>query len=525
MRVLGKLMKRILVLVLVALLCVGIVRITHYSKTQPAAVGNAVEAPATAAPPLPRQPTGYGINLSYAAFWTRERAFMNLAAGGGWNAIRGGAWSELPANRIDPDGTVLGLQPGESVALSLTRPPRSRRGDLAIRCRYEGQGTVGGVAMVAPQAQPGRLDFIWRQDIETAYFRIDATDPANPIRHIDCREADADPKLLFDPAFVDSVRPYRAIRFMDWMQANMNRAGDWTRRTRASSTIQAGPQGVAVEHLVALANQAKVDPWFVMPWNADAIYMENFARYVHDHLDPARTAYVEVGNEVWNLDFPAGKQALAEGQRLKLGATPDEARMRRYAQRSVEGFRIWERVFADAPKRIVRILSGQNAWIDPFMMALTYKDTAAHVDALSSAVYFGQTLFAEPPADTRDLTPLFAPLNASIASTFEAARRYKAAADARGLRYIAYEGGQHSSYSGPDKTLIPRLNRDPRMGDAYRLFLRGWDREFGDLLMIYHSTSPIGSSIHFGLAEYSGQPLVETPKRKAVLDIIAEKRK
>jgi hypothetical protein len=404
---------------------------------------------------------------------------------------------------------------------AIGRPPRSRRGDLAIRCRFEGQGAVNGVGIFAPKLSPGRIDFVWRPDINTAFFRIDATNPADPIRNIDCREADADPKLLFDPAFVDGLRPYRAVRFMDWMQTNLNQAGDWTRRTRPDSTTQGGAQGVAVENLVALANQAKVDPWFVMPWNADAIYVENFARYVHDHLDPGRTAYVEIGNEVWNLDFLAGKQALAEGRRLKLGVTDDEARMRRYAQRSVEVFKIWERVFADAPKRIVRILAGQNAWIDPFMLALNYKDTAAHVDALSSAVYFGQTLLSEPPADTADLGPLFPPLTASIASTFDAARRYKAAADARGLRYISYEGGQHASYSGPDKTLIERFNRDPRMGDAYRQFLAAWDREFGDLLMLYHSTSPAGSSMHFGLAEYSGQPLAETPKRKAVLDAIA----
>jgi hypothetical protein len=94
-------------------------------------------------------------------------------------------------------------------------------------------------------------------------------------------------------------------------------------------------------------------------------------------------------------------------------------------------------------------------------------------------------------------------------------------ADAHGLRFIAYEGGQHISYRGPDATLIGRLSRDPRMGKAYRLYLAGWDRQFGDLLMLYHSVSPIGRTMHFGLAEHSGQPLAETPKRKAVLDAIA----
>lgn len=518
----GQVMKRIVFLGVVMLICVVLVRVTSYDGKEPGTVGNTVEAPAVAAPPPPhRLPTAYGINLSTAAYWTGERAFMNLAAGGAWNSIVAGKWSEMASNRTDPYGKVRSLAPGESAALSLTRPPRSRKADIAIRCRYRGTGAVQGVAMASPKFQPGQTDFIWKQDTQTVFFRIDASDPADPIRDIDCREADADPRAVFDPAFVDSLRPYKVVRFMDWMQTNPNMAGNWEARTRATSITQAGLQGVAVEHMVELANRAGVDPWFTMPWKADAAYMEGFARYVHDHLDPARTAYVEIGNEVWNLGFPAGRQALEEGKKLKLGATDDEARMRRYAQRSVEGFKVWEKVFAGKPKRIVRVLAGQNAWLEPFQMALDYKDTAAHVDALSSAVYFGQTLFEQPPADAKDLTRSFAELNASIASTFEAARRYRNLADSKGLRYIAYEGGQHVSYQGPDRTLITRLNRDPRMGEAYRLFLAGWSRQFGDLLVLYHSTSPMGSSMHFGLVEYSGQPMAETPKRKAVMDAIA----
>ena len=130
-------------------------------------------------------------------------------------------------------------------------------------------------------------------------------------------------------------------------------------------------------------------------------------------------------------------------------------------------------------------------------------------------------MLAEPPADTRDLGPLFPTLVASIDATFTTARRFKQIADSHGLRYVGYEGGQHVSYQGPDRTLVPRLNRDPRMGDAFRIYLSRWDHEFGDLLLIYHSTSPMGSNVSFGLAEYSGQPLSETPKRKALLDAIA----
>ncbi|WP_235399111.1 hypothetical protein [Sphingomonas sp. SRS2] len=511
-------MRRLLVLALAALLCIGIAVIANYSKQQPAS--NAVEAPATAAAPLPRQPTAFGINLSTVAYWSKQRAFMNLAVGGIWQSINAG-WAEFDHDRIDGNGTVLSLKPGENVAMALIRPPRSYLGDIAIRCRFDGKGVIDGIGMVSPVASPGRLDFIWRHDIETAQFRLNATDPADPIRNIDCREADADPKLLFDSAFVETLTPYKAVRFMDWQQANGNVAGTWSQRTSPGATIQSSGQGVAMEHMVTLANQAKTDPWFVMPWNADATYTENFARYVHDHLDPSLTVYVEVGNEIWNMDFPAGKQARAEGIRDKLSANPDEARMRRYAVKAVAGFKIWSRVYADRPKQLVRILSGQNAWPDLLRYAVDYKDTAANVDALSTAVYFGQQLLETPPADTRDAGPLFPPLMASIDATFASARTFKQMADSHGLRYVAYEGGQHVSWHGADPTLIGRINRDPRMGDAYRKFMTLWARDFGDTLMLFHSVSPPGSSMHFGLADYSGQPISETPKRKAVLDMIA----
>ncbi|MES2495905.1 MAG: hypothetical protein V4618_07315 [Pseudomonadota bacterium] len=517
-------MRRVMALLAAVFLCVGIAASFRYDKNPPAAdaaTNGFMEAPATAAAPLPRQPTAYGINLSTAAYWSKERAFMNLAAGGAWHTVIGSKWSVTPAHRINRFGTLLALEPGEYAALSLTRPPSSNHGDVAIRCLFKGIGTFSGVNAAEPRLSPGRFDFIWRRTTNAAFVRVDATDPADPIRDIDCREADADPKMLFDPAFVDELRPYKAVRFMDWMNANQNLGGDWSRRTPPEATIQAAPHGVALEHMVALANQAGFDPWFVLPWNADAVFLKNFATYVHAKLDPARVAYIEVGNEVWNLDFEAARQALAEGKRDKLGKDDTEARMRRYAQRSIDAFKIWEAVFADRPKRIVRVLSGQNGWPELLVPALDYKDMVAHIDAVASAPYFGQTVLAQPPADTRDLAPLFTALHSSINSTMANARRLKQMADSRGLRFIAYEGGQHLTYRGPDKTLIERLNRDPRMGEAYRAYLSLWDREFGDLMVLYYSTSPIGTTMYFGMAEYSGQPLSETPKRKALLDAIA----
>lgn len=516
-------MKRLSVLAAAVALCVCIAWLANSTKERPAS--NAVETPATAATPLPRQPTAYGINLFTLAYWSDERAFMNLAAGGEWRMINHG-WSNLEASRIDRNGNVISLNPGEAAALALIKPPRAYKADLAVRCTYQGSGSVAGVGMDNLRASPGRLDFTWKRSTETAHFRINSTDPMDPISNIDCREADADGKAVFDPDFVKTLSAFRSVRFMDWQQANANLAGNWAMRTPPTATIQVGAgHGVAIEHMVTLANQAKVDPWFVLPWNADATYVENFARYVHDHLDPSLKAYIEVGNEIWNRSFPAGRQAMAEGIRMKLGKNDDEARMRRYAQRTIEVFKIWERVYADDPKRLVRVLSAQNAWPELILPALAYEGMADHLDALSSALYFGQDMLADPAVDTSDVTPLFAKLNESIASTYAVARRLKQVADSYGLRFIGYEGGQHVSYRGPDRTISARLNRDPRMGEIYRIFLAQWDRDFGDLLMLYHLTSPIGTSASFGLREYSGQPPAEAPKFQAVLDAIAKTKR
>lgn len=61
--------------------------------------------------------------------------------------------------------------------------------------------------------------------------------------------------------------------------------------------------GVPLEIMVALANQAGVDPWFTIPVGASDEFVTQFAEFVRDNLDPKLTAYFEYSNEVWNGQF------------------------------------------------------------------------------------------------------------------------------------------------------------------------------------------------------------------------------
>jgi hypothetical protein len=44
--------------------------------------------------------------------------------------------------------------------------------------------------------------------------------------------------------------------------------------------------GVAIEHIIRLANQAGVDPWVTIPYNADDNYISSMANLVNELLRP-----------------------------------------------------------------------------------------------------------------------------------------------------------------------------------------------------------------------------------------------
>ena len=61
--------------------------------------------------------------------------------------------------------------------------------------------------------------------------------------------------------------------------------------------------GVAVEHMVQLANITEIDPWFCIPTRASDDYVTQLATLIRDSLDTSLTAHIEYGNEVWNGSF------------------------------------------------------------------------------------------------------------------------------------------------------------------------------------------------------------------------------
>ena len=465
---------------------------------------------------LPVPPTRIGINLISPAYYKQSRAFANLALGSGWVSKAPG-FTKLGPDVVDKDGN-LKMVPGGQPVMRMLSQPNAGKGDATIRCTYSGHGDIRpSLGVQDVKSGQGNFTFRWRSNgykNSLIMLKVFAVDPADPIRNLDCREADLPANQRFDAQFLDFVRPFKVIRFMDWQNINANRPVTWASRHTPASLNILEDDGVAIEDMVGLVTQTGADAWFNMPWNADDDYVRHFAQYVHDHLPRGQKVYVELGNEVWNQIFLMSRQAAQEGQAEGLAPDPDKGRLFRYAERLTQVMDIWAKVFADRPGQLVRVANWQN-YPHRVDMVLGYKDTAKHVDALATAPYFGYDFRKNPPGDGGSA---FDRLNNGMDQSLGIALESKAVAAKYGKRYIAYEAGQHVVLD--DQALAEQLQRDPRMYDAYKRYLNLWRRQIGDTIMLYASVQPIGKNGSWGLLEYLGQPLAEAPKMRAVSEVL-----
>lgn len=466
------------------------------------------------------RPMKLGMNLIGADYYNNSRPFMNLLAGSVWYLQSDTAGTVgMPESRMDVLRNVVTLNSGEYATRVISPPTQAFRGaTVDVVCRWEGKATVRalGVTVKNVRVNSNSLSFTFvPQGVTGAILQVSKLDPQAPFRKADCREKDADPNALFEPTFLAEAKKYNTLRFMKWQPAvESNAAVTWAARTTPASGVVRGPDSIPVEYMVQLANETKTNPWFCMPWNADDDYIRKFATYVRDNLDPTLTAHVETSNEVWNWVYPVTKQASTEGLAKNLSTDAGVAMLLRYAERTGEVMDIWTDVFAGKSNRLVRVLASQNlAW--GMRQQLKFRNTATKVDAVAIAPYFFSNMKAGELASTgvdkyfnTNVVTMIDNAMLATADTQKLAKEY-------GLRMLAYEAGQHLT-SASDLDQLGKVQRDPRMGQAYTRYLNRWRDQFGDLMVLFTDYGPINQYGSWGMREYIGQPLTEAPKANAV---------
>jgi hypothetical protein len=466
-----------------------------------------------------------GVNLNTPDIWQNTRPFMNLIYGSGWqmqNTAPWGSAEDIPAANIDANGWVKSVPAGYRVIRVLSIPAAG--GDVV--CRYQGNATLtasgpvsnitsssGALRFTVAATSPGDQKYV------TVAFNVD---PANYLKNLDCREANASTTDNIAPEFVSTINGFNLVRFVKWSRAEANPASvTWANRTKPGDGQFTQVDLVPVEYIVEAANKANADPYVNIPWNADNDYITRYATYVRDNLAAGHKVYVEVSNEVWNGAYPVYAQACAEAKSEGLpgadapglGCAPE-----RYTERVRQVMTIWTNVFSGQMNRLVRVFAWQHVqpyWSDKL---LAYQSTYQYVDALATAPYFGHDAPTWTAGQTLD-SIMNTLLPGMIADQVNFGVQQKAVAQKYGLQYMTYEGGQHIVLPN-NVALLTQIERDPRMYGIYKQYISSWQSQVGSELTLFALTGNISPFGGWGLSEYANQPLSETPKRRAVQEFL-----
>ncbi|PSB14681.1 hypothetical protein C7B61_02030 [filamentous cyanobacterium CCP1] len=510
-----------------------------------------------------------GIGLTGINDWSTEIPFVDaFKSSRSWIPQRSTAWDTGEKLDIDANGWLRSLPPS---ATSPTTPPtyastlllnnegQYRSGRYVVM--YEGEGTVtyGLDAKKLDAASRSGRDVL-QVDSKAGngiLLSIHATDPnrtGNYIRNIRVYHEEDLPLvemgMKFNPDFLQKVKEFGTLRFMDWMETNHSKVKNWNDRSKPTDASWAG-KGAPIELMVEIANQTGCSPWFNMPHQATDDYIRKFATYVRDHLDPKLTAYVEFSNEVWNWQFDQSHYAVQQAK-AKWGEV-EGGYMQWYGMRSAQMSQIWKSVFGQQSDRVVSVLSTQTGWQGlenyvlntPAWVAQGNQPAWKAMDAYAITGYFSGALgnpenmatvrswLKEPDGgfgkafqqlQTGKVIP--GTEQESVEGTIGRIQYHANVAKQHGLQLVAYEGGQHIvGHGGAENdaelsNFFMALNRRPEMKNLYQRLLDGWKQSGGTLFNHFVGVSRSSKWGSWGALENLNQ--TTSPKYGALMDFIGK---
>jgi len=460
----------------------------------------------------------------------------------------------------DVNGWPKQLNGGKAGTRFLSHIPAKALPEGIYTVRYEGQGEIrygGGAKLIKrlPDRDLIRFQPLPNQTV-TATLTIEKSNPNNHLRNIRvlmtggiCANnpmytvhepsvcvnhpfmsfADHYRQIIFNPDYLNFMKDFKVVRFMNMAGITRNNIRDWNDRpklTEATWGGKEGNRGVPIEMMVELSNQLNINPWFNIPHAASDDYINNLARYVNTRLKPSLKVYLEYTNESWNNVFvPQAEHMKQNGTILKLDKDRRIAGFKYYSMQSVHVFKQWEKVFGGT-SRLIRVLGGLTTDLNMSETMLAYRKAFNHVDALAIAPYF--YIAQEKLGQVNSVDSVFRLLSApdnrySINNLMKTIRKQAQLAKAYGVDLVAYEGGQHLVDHKTHKLTegaTPHLvaaNKDARMAREYYRFLSSWKKAGGNLFIAFSAPRPHTWHGSWGIKEYINQAASETPKYQALL--------
>ena len=482
-----------------------------------------------------------GIGLAEINDWSTQMPFINvfkqfreMEAKGKWaNGGREKLSHEemIESGHFDENGWPKGIPEGmDHVFATFAWTNKDaldyRSGTYVVEWEGTGSVDIWGATVVSRTDNTLTVEIDDNRNFELRIKQSDPDGTGDYVRdiamvkeeHLELHRAGA----IFNPDWIDLIEDVRSVRFMDWMETNNSEQSEWADRPKMTDA-QWSLEGAPLEVMVELANQIGTDPWFTLPYGATEEYVREFAKYVHENLDPNLKAHVEFSNEVWNFIFKQAHASHEEGQEA-LGSNVGSAWLQNYGVKAAEVADIFTEVFGDdADARLVNVLATHTASTgraDPILNAPDYADLDpdfvpphASFDAWAVTGYFNGLTDLTAHGEKK-ITQVREWIAESIARSTGPEDRYDyfieiaiqemrdgsvtgdprggiqhnrkqfekqaAIAEAHGLDLVMYEGGSHVVGLGNHKNdrelteFLQALNASDEMGEIYAEVLQMW---------------------------------------------------
>jgi len=159
---------------------------------------------------------------------------------------------------------------------------------------------------------------------------------------------------------------------------------------------------------------------------------------------------------------------------------------------------------------------------------MSYQNAYQHADAMAVAPYFGGWMGNSSNTVNMTVQQILDAAETNLAVQKNHSQQNRNAASQRGLRLVAYEGGQHLVGVGGNvgnQTLTNKFiaaNRDPRMGQLYLQDMQNWRDIGGDVFVTYAFCGRYSQWGSWGLIEQQNQNLSSAPKFQAIVQFVQQ---
>jgi hypothetical protein len=481
----------------------------------------------------PSHSSGVGTNLvevsEYGTSWPFKNAFKQAR---GWISTDGTAWDDGRPVAVNERGWVTSLQTNQKARALVIWGEGLQFPGGTWQVRWKGTGTIDlwPQGDVSSSTGEGNASFSadWKKG--GIAITITKTSSSDPIRDIEVFAPGAEASTSsFHPAWLEGLKGYGTLRFMDWMKTNQSTIVTPNDRPVVNDARWLD-KGVPVEAILELCNVAATDCWINIghTWN-DAL-VEAVAVVARDTLQKNRRLYVESSNEVWNGIFPQATFAKNRAVAAEISSDAFEGQMRWHARRSLQVHAIFDRVFGAENTRVVRVLGGwaANAWSTGIMLDEVKKKDGV-VDAVAIAPYFGNA-FGEPEQRAMvqglDVAALMKKLDGAVDESLAWVAAQKKVTDKYKTSLVAYEGGQHLVGVGPVaedaaiNALFDSANASALLKPIYARYLAGWKASGAGLFLHFNDVMRPTKYGRWGARQFQSQPRAEAPKYDALMTFI-----